>query len=308
VNRRCYLIVVMGVGLIVLGAFLAINARGVRYADVQRNIRIALGLPKNWITSSNDNVSRYLSVTCPDNNAVVIVTGGQSNAANSYEAAPPADHNAETFMFYDGKCYKLQSPVLGASGEADSLWPSLGDKLNIKVGRPVVFINGAVGGTQIGDWLDDRSRYLERLTHQILLARKLGFKPNFVLWIQGETDAGVQLDPATYAREQEALVTKLDSSGATNSNTKWVIYRSTHCTNRPDNGPAIELSLSTLASKDDRIVLGPEVTAYDDSFRRDGCHLNTRGRDRLVVDSLSTLIGSKLAAPLVEQSIRSSNP
>ena len=307
-NRRCYLIVVMGVGLIVLGAFLAVRATGVRYTDVRRNIRMTLGLPKFWQTSFNDNVSRYLSVPCPDNDAVVVVTGGQSNAANDYESAPPADHNAQTFMFYDGKCYKLQSPVLGASGEADSLWPSLGDKLNIEVGRPVVFINGAVGGTQIGDWLDDRSRYLERLAHQILLARKLGFKPNFVLWIQGETDAAVQLDPTTYAREQEALITKLDSWGATNSNTKWVIYRSTHCTNRPNNGPAIELSLSKLASKDDRIVLGPEVTGYEDSFRRDGCHLNTRGRDRLVNDSLSTLIGSRLVSSLVGQSIRFSNP
>lgn len=284
------------------------RATGARYRDVQRNIRIALGLPKNWTTSFNDNVSRYSGVPCPDNDAVVVVTGGQSNAANSYDSAPPADHNAQTFMFYDGKCYKLQSPVLGASGEADSLWPSLGDKLSTKVGRPVVFINGAISGTQIGDWLDDRSRYLERLAHQILLARSLGFKPNFVLWIQGETDAGVQLDPTTYAREQEALITKLAASGATNSKTKWVIYRSTHCTNRPDNGPAIELALSKLASKDGRIVLGPEVTGYDDSFRHDGCHLNTRGRDRLVNDTLSTLIGSKLLSPLVEQSIRSSNP
>ena len=39
-NRRCYLIVVMGVGLIVLGAFLAVRATGVRYTDVRRNIRI----------------------------------------------------------------------------------------------------------------------------------------------------------------------------------------------------------------------------------------------------------------------------
>jgi hypothetical protein len=297
--------VIMGVGLIVLAACLLMRAAGVDYRDVQRNIRIALGLPKHWQISFNDNVSRYLSVPCPNNDAIVIVTGGQSNAANSYESAPPADYNPQTFMFYDEKCYKLQSPVLGASGEADSLWPSLGDKLNMRVGRPMVFINAAVSGTQIGDWLDDRSRYLERLAHQILLARKLGLKPNFVLWIQGETDAGVQLDPTTYAREQEALITKLHSSGATNSKTKWVIYRSTHCTNRPNNGPAIELALSKLASKDDRIVLGPEVTDYDDNFRHDGCHLNTRGRDRLVNDSLSTIIGSKLVSPLVEQSISS---
>jgi hypothetical protein len=307
-NRRSYLIVVMGVGLTVLGAFSAMRATGVHYSDVQRDIRMAIGLPKHWRTSFNDNVSRYSSVPCPENDAIVIVTGGQSNAANDYESAPPPDHNALTFMFYDGKCYKLQSPVLGASDAADSLWPSLGDKLNIKVGRPVVFINGAVGGTQIGDWLDDRSRYLERLAHQILVARKLDLKPHFVLWIQGETDAVVQLDPATYAREQEALITKLDSSGATDPKTKWVIYRSTQCMHRPGNGPAIELALSKLASKDDRIVLGPEVSGYDDSFRRDGCHLNTRGRDRLVNDSLSTLIESKLVSPLVEQSIRYSKP
>lgn len=281
-----------------LGAILVAGMMGVRYSDVQRTIRIALGLPKFWVTSFNDDVTRYRPVACPAPGALVIVTGGQSNAANHYEHAPPADANSNTFMFYGGKCYKLQSPVLGATGEDDSLWPALGDKLNVATGRPVVFINGAVGGTQLGDWLDARSRYLERLVGQIRQARQAGFKPDFVVWIEGETDAAIELAPDVYAHEQRALIDKLDDLGATDSRTRWVLYRSTHCSKRTGNGPAIEHAIAELARQEgDRIVLGPNVTGYDDSFRRDGCHLNTRGRDRLVDESLPILINNQPMQP-----------
>jgi Carbohydrate esterase, sialic acid-specific acetylesterase len=283
--------------MLVFGAFLVLYIPDLRYVDAKRNVRIALGLPKFWVTSFNEDVSRYTKVQCPGpgEDALVIITGGQSEAANSYGPAPPADQNLRTFMFYDGKCYKLQSPVLGATSEADSLWPTLGDKLNAETDRPVVFINGAVGGTQIGDWLDSRSGYLGRLAHQILLARKVGLDPDLVLWIQGETDAAVETDPESYTRDQQALIERLDALGATNPETKWVIYRSTHCTDRSNNGSAIERAISELASKEsNRIVLGPRLTGYDDNLRRDGCHLNARGRDRLVNDTLSSLIGSKL--------------
>ena len=298
-SLKRYAIVAGAISLLIAsGGSYALHTMGVRYSDVQRNVRIALGLPKFWQTEFNENASHDLKLRCPTNDPIVIVAGGQSNAANAYEPAPAADHNQQTFMFFGGNCYKLQSPVLGATGFDDSLWPALGDKLNAKTGRPIIFIAGAVGGSQIGDWLDGRSRYLSRLANRILLARMAGLKPDFVLWIQGETDAAVELAPEEYVREQQALIKKLDATGATDVQTPWVIYRSTHCMHRRSNGPDIDRAVTEYVRQaGGRIVLGPDVSSFDDRFRRDGCHLNTRGRDRLVAESIATLIGSRLIVP-----------
>ncbi len=303
-SRKQFLFALVALALIALGGVLTLRAMGVEYADVQRNVRIALGLPKFWVTSFNADVSRDSERPCPTGDALVIVTGGQSNAANSYGTAPSPDRNEQTFMFYGGKCYKLRSPVLGATDDGDSLWPALGDKINALTGRPVVFINGAAGGTQIGDWLDERSHYLSRLVDQIALSRKAGLKPDAVLWIQGETDASTETAPKTYVSEQQALIDKMDALGATDPETPWVIYRSTQCMHQRSNGPDIDRAVSDyVIEKGGRLVLGPNVSSFDDEFRRDGCHMNARGRDRLVGETVATLIARNLVSPRALQSV-----
>jgi hypothetical protein len=248
-----------------------------------------------WYTKYNDDASLNTELPCPQDDALVIVAGGQSNAANSYDPAPPPDANPRTFMFFGGKCYKLRSPVLGASDDRDSLWPSLGQKLNAATKRPIVFIIGAMGGTQIGDWADQRSHYLSRLIDQVLAARKIGLNPAFVLWIQGETDAGIKIDPATYVDQQRAIIERMAAAGATDARTPWVVFLSTRCLHRPNNGPEIEKALKEESRQSgSSVVIGPNVTSYDDDFRRDTCHLNERGRDRLASETLDFLTSKKL--------------
>jgi hypothetical protein len=37
------------------------------------------------------------------------------------------------------------------------------------------------------------------------------------------------------------------------------------------------------------VIPGPHASALDDTHRRDGCHFNTRGRDRLVSETIKVL-------------------
>jgi len=259
--------------------------------DARRNVRVALGLPKDWVSGFNTDVTRHAQEPCPTGDPIVIVTGGQSNASNAYEPVndPPAVPGG--YMFFGGHCYALKSPVLGATGTNDSLWPKLGEAITNATQRPVVFINGAAGGSQLGDWLDERSKYLRQLLDQVQGAKQAGLEPDFVMWIQGETDAKTRTDPALYVQQMRTVVQRFEEAGATAPGTRWILFRSTRCKVRPNNGPDIERALTayTEESSSDAIIAGPQASVVDDLYRRDQCHFNNRGRDRLVNETLQIL-------------------
>lgn len=274
--------------IVMVATIAAVMAFG-NLRDLRRELREFLGLPKIWVTRFNTDAGGYARHACPGRDAIVIVTGGQSNAANSYDALPRPVDGDGTFMFFGGNCYALRSPVLGSTGQRDSLWPALGAAIHAETGKPVLFINGAVGGVQLGDWLDDRSKYLDRLATQIRLAQKQGLSPNFVLWIQGETDAFTLIEPQTYVAQQKALIDRFAKDALATSDTRWMLYRSTRCKHRRGNGPDIDQALTAFARGTKNVIAGPVVSAFDDSYRRDQCHLNTVGRDRLVRESMDIL-------------------
>jgi hypothetical protein len=281
------------VALAVLGmaAVFALNSTEwgqLKIADARREVRIALGLPKKWVNDFNVDVAGHRAVACPVD-PIVIVTGGQSNASNAYKPVTDTAAVPNGFMFFGGLCYELKTPVLGTSGKQDSLWPALGAAIAAATQRPVVFINGAAGGTQLGDWLDDRSGYLKRLTDNIAGARKLGLEAQWVIWIQGETDAKTRIEPDLYVRQMRELIDRLESRGGIAP--RWVLFRSTRCMNRPNNGPEIDRALTAFVdeSATDPIIAGPMASDLDDSFRWDTCHFNNLGRDRLVQETMAII-------------------
>jgi hypothetical protein len=113
------------------------------------------------------------------------------------------------------------------------------------------------------------------------------------------------LAPQTYVSEQKALIEKMDALGATDPQTPWVLYRSTHCMHRRGDGPEIDRAVSDYVNETGRLVLGPDLSSFDDEFRRDGCHLNSRGRDRLVAETVATLVAHNLVS---RRGLQSANP
>lgn len=284
----------LGIIIVALGLVVAAAVLGFRFADpagfaaAKRATRLALGLPKQWVRGVNTDSSDDERLDCP-RGALVIVTGGQSNAANVLSEPLAADPRAAAFMIHAGACYRLRDPVLGASGRGGSLWTGLGSAIWRRTGRPVVFVNGAVAGTQLGDWLDRRSGYLARLAGETRRARAAGLAADYVFWIQGETDAAVSLAPVTYVAQMEALIAAFDAAGAVPPGTPWLVYRSTRCMERPGNGPAIDAALAGLAARSERVILGPLASRLGPEARYDGCHFNGQGRARLIEATMAII-------------------
>jgi hypothetical protein len=61
-------------------------------------------------------------VACPSSNPLVILTGGQSNAANALSDPVDERRDLAAFMFFKSRCYRLRDPLLGPIGGHGSLW------------------------------------------------------------------------------------------------------------------------------------------------------------------------------------------
>lgn len=260
-----------------------------QFADARRELRLALGLPKQWAKGFNTDTRGAAPVACPAD-AIVLVTGGQSNAANALSDPLVPAAGSSAFMTLGGRCYPLRDPVLGATGAGGSLWSGLGPALARSSGRPVVFINGAVGGSQLGDWLDARSGYLDRMAAEVAAAKRAGLIADHVIWVQGETDAAVRLDPGLYVRQMQALISAFDASGSLPADVPWIVFRSTRCKDRPNNGPALDAAVTAWAARSPRVKAGPLASALGNDARWDECHFNGRGREALVAQTLPLLL------------------
>jgi DNA-directed RNA polymerase subunit K/omega len=220
----------------------------------------------------------------------VIVTGGQSHAANALGRILPFEPHRNNVTVYRGQCYATSNPVLGATGVAESLWTRFGNRLTEETGRPVVFINGAVAGSQVSDWLDDRSGYRLRLVTTIREARELGYEPDLVIWIQGETDAAVGIAPEEFATSLARLSAVIEKESGMAGTAPWMFLRSTFCRTMPENGPQLEAALESMTARpNDRLVLGPSLTKFPVELRHDECHLNGEGAALLIEDMVNSV-------------------
>ncbi len=287
-KRLLIIVVVLGLA-VAAGLFGFARLQPQRFAEMRRELRLALGLPKLWSTAFNTDTRGQAALPCPAN-AIVLVTGGQSNAGNALAdpLVPPAGSGA--YMALAGRCYALRDPVLGATGDRGSLWSGLGPALAQASGRPVIFINGAVGGSQLGDWADKRSGYVRHLAGEVAAARQAGVVADAVIWIQGETDAAVQLEPALYVAQMQAVMADFDAAGVLPPQTPWIVFRSTRCMERANNGPAIDAAVTAWAAREPRVLLGPNASALGNAARWDGCHFNGVGREALVAETLPLLL------------------
>lgn len=252
----------------------------------------ATGLGDPWRRPFNDTTTGYVAVPCPKD-ATVIITAGQSNAANMLSDPVDRDPVRSAFMVFGSSCWLIEDPVLGASGFRGSLWTSLGHRLSDATGKNVVFLNAAAGGTTFADWLEPRSGYLDRLAARVAEARALGLEPSIVLWHQGESDARRNLDRATYEAELRALVDAATARAGLSPNLRFVLYRASKCQDsqgREKTSSELIDAQTAIATSDPRAVAGPDTDRLGPRERADGCHFNMRGRDRVIDETLRILL------------------
>ena len=267
------------------GVLLSWKSGGLRdsLTTLQREVRQTLGVEKRWFPVPNAPASRA-AVACPDPALThVVLTGGQSNAANSFPALSPSQ-SEQVFTYYQGACYQTSDPVLGASATGGSLWPGFGAALSAELGGPVLFLNTAIGGTEVSDWLDPRSGYFAALETRVAGAKESGFDVDLVIWHQGETDANTQPGPAPFVEVLSALTERVLTVSEAPS---LYLFQTSRCIGprRIAGVSFIRDGQAEVASNNPQIQLGMNTDELGFDFRYDQCHFNSFGRDAVIAQA-----------------------
>ncbi|MFN4128209.1 MAG: sialate O-acetylesterase [Paracoccaceae bacterium] len=262
-------------------------------SSTKRTVRKTLDLPKFWADPVLKLVGEHQETPCPDPaDTIVLVTGGQSNAANSNSSLSVTTPTDRVYSWFREKCYVAKDPVPGANGTLGSLWPAVGKALAESTGQNIMLVNGGIGGTEIADWLDARSGYLEALLDRVGQAQSHGYEPDVIVWHQGETDAATGTTRAAYADYQRQLGGKLLDAMP---EATLYLFQASKCTgqNRANGVQQILDAQSDAVQTLLRAQLGMNTDELGNDFRWDTCHFNSLGRDaisRRVAYDLAALI------------------
>lgn len=149
----------------------------------------------------------------------VILVYGQSNAisiVNDTSFTPSA--GTENFDYFNGKNYSAKDPLLGTplggGLSSGSSWVTrLGSKMvDAGMASRVVVVDCAVGGTYIADWnaggiLDGRLQFVVRAMAQA------GLKPDYIMQMQGESDALAGTTATAYTTSCRSVIAGLRRNG-----------------------------------------------------------------------------------------------
>lgn len=260
------------------------------YERLRYNVRDGLGLEKNWVKLPGpEQADGRIERSCPAiDEALVLVTGGQSNASNAIPVRYEVKRDVS--IWFDGRCFPASDPMLGATASGGSLWSVLGDQLEENIDRPILLIAGAVGGTQFSDWLDDRSGYYEALIQRVSTARDAGYMPDLILWHQGETDAEAERNLDALEDDVTSVTNRLLADIPT---APLYLFQATRCIgqHRVNGVPEVVEVMKKVADANTRIITGMNTDVLGRDYRWDTCHFNTLARETIIKQITPDLLG-----------------
>jgi Carbohydrate esterase, sialic acid-specific acetylesterase len=207
------------------------------------------------------------------NRSLVLLTLGQSNAANSGEGRSAASARVYNFNLFDGRCYEARDPLLGASGDGAAPWIALAAQLiEHDLTDAVVIAPIAVGGSRIRDW-STGGTLAPRIDRTLAGLDSAGLDVSALLWHQGESNRGT--DSREYTEAFLQIVRKIRARGMT---VPIYVAQATRCGDRVDEG--IRLAQSQLAKVEDGIRPGPDTDVLTGPQLRNGCHFTQQGTQR----------------------------
>ncbi|RZL93578.1 MAG: hypothetical protein EOP82_07165 [Variovorax sp.] len=204
-------------------------------------------------------------VACPAD-AAVIVTIGQSNAANSVGHRFAAER--EVFETHKGRCYKARGALAGAGMPYGSYWPLVGDLLvDGGLAQRPVFVGLAKGNTTVAEWADPAQLggYLARNLHALKGVQ-------YVLWHQGEADT--KTSPAKYAEDLQRVIAIVHTNAP---GARILIAQASLCGDGQESAALLRAQASVIDPAA-QVFAGPNtdsVRGFEDRY--DGCHLSERG-------------------------------
>jgi len=224
----------------------------------------------------------------------VFVVAGQSNSANHGEARLAPSSDLVVALAPDGAWRVAADPQPGASGDAGSFLPPLGDLLVERLGVPIGFVACGIGATSVREWLPagvpfpnpptlegrvrrrpDGAWESDGAAFTMLVGRLRACGPEgfrAVLWHQGESDAN-QADPSrTLAGPlHEDCLARLirESRRALDRDAPWFVARATY--HVPGDESSVEIRAAQSALCRDGVALpGPDTDALGADCRDGG--------------------------------------
>jgi hypothetical protein len=210
----------------------------------------------------------------------VILTFGQSNAANSGEERYAARGAVHIFNIFDMRFYHAIDPLPGASHDGGSVWGRLGDKLiDAGAARSVLIVPIAFGATYVNDWAPDGECH-RRLLFALHRLKFAGIKIDMLCWHQGEADANhTGISAAEYYVHFHSMLHAVRQARVT---APIYVALATLCEEAPhpfQNSAEIRLAQKKLISIRDGTLPGPDTDLIGIEHRRDGCHFSASGQE-----------------------------
>ncbi len=220
------------------------------------------------------------AVPCPTDAHLVLVTG-QSNSAN-FLMADDYQHS-NVYNAFDGQCYALQDPVLGATNHAKSLMPAIASKLDVD--KPLVFLTTGWSSTSILDWANPDFELASYTNQELKRLQDQGLTLEAMVWIQGEQDAHTTTD---YEAEFSKAMDLVFNGIAARDTATLIVTQSTICGRRtPDTHLQAAQAAVHLGAQPAIVAINTDTLGHD--FRHDTCHYNAAG-----VEKIATAIAKPL--------------
>ena len=255
-----------------------------------------LRLDYAWLSvcDTSEKVRTTMVVDEDPARTAVIVTLGQSNAANHGAGLYTAANRVDNFNIYDGHCYHAADPLLGATGEGGNFATRLGDKLiEAKLFDRVVLAPIAMGGTSVEQWAED-GLFNRRILALIRRLDDAALRPDFILWHQGEGNSGAGDEGGRqYRRHLLEVVSTFRRYGI---DAPFFVALATWCGGPHLNAENIRAGQRGAVNPMLGVYLGPDMDTIGPEHRYDLCHFSENGLDMaasLWLQCLADHIGAK---------------
>lgn len=227
---------------------------------------------------------------------------GQSNAANHGEREDPRAGALDVWV--PQGCVQARDPLPGGTGSGGSIWSRLPDALaRIGYRRPLSVSIIAVDSTSIIEWSDDQGPLGRHLRQRLQALASAGWRPDLVLWQQGEADVQRGTTQASYVQGFERFRQNLLQEGIT---APMLLAWSTWCEGQRNQ--EIRAAISRLLQRRIDLQPGADTDQLNTRAQRsDHCHFSRTGLTmaadlwaRAIVAALDARPSPPVAATIVQ--------
>ena len=288
INKTTELLIILSSTILILIVFLNIkNIKCSRYGDFVLDKLLGInsdcyerkvkGVVNPWVKNLD---ARYaytknkIVVECPKNSIVILVSG-QSNASNFLRSKKR--YNNKHLNYFNGKCYKLSNPVLGAEGEMSSLIPALASKLDKS--KKIIFFTSGIGGMSMSEANHKNMIFINYNKNGLEELEKNNNILKFFIWIQGESDLGKS---NSYIDNFEEMFENITKNLEDRKKINLIITQTSRCFNKEDS--LLRNKQMQISINRNKLIKILNTDKLGNEFRYDKCHYNQKGIERISLD------------------------